>query len=228
MNDTSLNLGIIISEPVTAATDLLLAWFCIYSFLKLKLPSESKPLLKFWRLFFLFLGISTAFGGLLHGLKLYINADIYKGIRIGMNLCSIVSSYFLLLASAEMLDNGNASRKKKVRIFVQITTILISAITIANNEFSLIVIYAGVVVLLTIILNYLDFKKGEPGAQDVALGFGISLFSIIVFKLHISIHEYFNFNDISHIIMLISLYYVFLGAMAKTRLEEFAGEGSEI
>lgn len=228
MNETSLNLGIIILEPVTAATDLLLAWFCIYSFFKLKLPSESEPLLKFWRLFFLFLGISTTFGGLSHGLKHYMNDDIYKVMRLGMNLTSIVSSYFLLLATAEMLDNGNAARKKKVRIFVQITTIVISAITIAINEFSLIMIYAGVVVLLTIILNYLDFKKGERGSQEVALGFGISLLSIIVFKLQISIHEYFNFRDISHIIMLISLYFVFLGAMAKTRMEELVGGGSEI
>jgi hypothetical protein len=218
MTETSLDLGIIILEPMTAATDLLLAVFCIYFYNRLRLPKPSEPLLKFWRLFFLIMGISTLFGTMAHGLRHYMSDDVFKFAWMGMNLSSVLSSYFLLLATIEMMRGDNEELLRRLQLIALIVTLLITGATLALNEFSLIKIYAGFVVLLAVYRNYATFKQGVKGTGLIAFGFGLSMLSILVHTAKFSLHEYFNFKDLSHIIILVSLYFIFMGAMIRTRM----------
>ncbi len=200
---------------MTAGTDLLLSIFCVYFYQKLRLPTKSEPLLKFWRLFFLIFGLSTFIGTVAHGLKFYMSESMFYSVWMAMNLSSVLSSFFLLLATIEIVGKGNPNRIKKLQTLTIILTSV--AVTIALNEFSIVKIYAGFIILLALFRNYTTFKQGIKGSGQIAFGFAFSLLSILVHSAKFSLHEYFNFKDLSHVIILISLYFIFAGAMTKTR-----------
>ena len=200
MTETSLYLGIKILEPTTAATDLLLSFFCVYFYYKLKLPTKSEPLLKFWRLFFLIFGITTFIGTMAHGLKFYMSEKLFWNVWMAMNLSSVLSSYFLLLATIEMVRKDNTVLLKKLKVLARIVTLTITIVTIVLNDFSMIKIYAGVVVILALYRNFTTFRQGIKGSGQIAFGFAFSILSILVHTTGFSLHEYFNFKDLSHII----------------------------
>ena len=219
MKETFVDVGILILEPVTAVTDLLLGLFCIWFYRRLALPVKSHPLLRFWRLFFLCIGISTLLGTVAHGLRFYMNEPTFKAVWMMMNLTSIVSSYFLLLATIEIQYDSPRTIQRLQQISLLITLMLVSA-TVYFNDFNLIKIYAGFIIFIALITHFNTYKKGLKGSGYITFGFAFSLTSIWVHTMKLSIDDYFNFKDISHVIMLISLYFIFLGAMLKTRLDD--------
>ncbi len=217
MTETFIDIGIRILEPVTAITDLMLGLFCIWFYRRLALPVKSHPLLRFWRLFFLSIGISTLLGTVAHGLRFYMNEPTFKAVWMLMNLTSIVSSYFLLLATIEIQFRNPEMIRRMQHISLLITLLLVS-VTMYFNDFNLIKIYAGLIILIALITHFSTYKKGIKGSGYITFGFTFSLSSIWVHTQQLSIDDYFNFKDISHVIMLISLYFIFMGAMLKTRL----------
>jgi len=219
MTITSIDLGCIILEPVTAATDLWVTVFCIYFFQKLKLPEKSEPILRFWRWFFFTFAISTLLGAISHGLKFYMNDINFRTVRVVMNLCITLSSYFLLRTTIESAQRNKAALYDRLKNASMLLTLSMALITIVNEDFRLIKIHAGIVVLLALYSNYMAFKQGHQGAGKIAFGLALSIISILVHSTQFSISEFFNFNDISHAIILISLYNIFIGAMENTRLD---------
>ncbi len=219
MTITSIDLGCIILEPVTVATDLWVTVFCIYFFQKLKLSEKSEPILRFWRWFFFTFAISTFLGAVSHGLRFYMNDINFRTVRVVMNLFIILSSYFLLRTTIESTQRNNAALFERLKTSSMLITLSIALITIVNEDFRLIKIHAGIVVLVALYGSYTAFKQEIKGSGKIAFGLALSIIPILIHSIQFSISEFFNFNDISHSIILISLYYIFMGAMENTRLD---------
>ena len=54
-------------------------------------------------------------------------------------------------------------------------------------------------------------KYGNRSANWIALGITISFLTAVVFTLKISVSDWFNFKDIAHVIMMISVCLIFYG-----------------
>jgi len=208
MNETVTTLdlfGVHILEPMTAATDVLLGVFSLIFFKRLMVPTTHTALAKYWRGFFLFLGISTLIGVIAHGFKTYFSDEVYKYVWMTMNLSSIPSSYYILKA---VVEEGQYTPERK-QLFGRISLgvmLLLALLTIIMNQFVLIKINAGLVIVLTLIQYSFCYKRNIAGTGMILFGFGFSTLAIVVHSLKLSLHEYFNYKDISHIIMLTSLY----------------------
>ena len=64
--------GILLQEPVTTLTDLLVSIICFYAYWKLKKHSIPGGTIFYMNLYFLFMGLGTAFGGLIgHGFQYF-------------------------------------------------------------------------------------------------------------------------------------------------------------
>ena len=206
-------LGLHILEPVTVLTDVLLSIFCIYFYNKLNFQGN-KPLLgKYWRLFFLFIGLATFIGAISHGLKSYFSLEIHSLSRMIMCISSIPASYYLLKATIELSDKNKTKYSKISLIAMCVLTIF----TMLINNFILIVINAVVVISITLIIHYRTYKKGYIGSGYIVAGFAFSLSSVIVHLGKLSINDWVTFRDISHIIMNIGLYIIFTGVLLKTK-----------
>ena len=76
--------------------------------------------------------------------------------------------------------------------------------------------HAGIVLLYSFGVHLVVYNRTkEKGSGLVVLGIGIPFLSIVVHSLKFSIHEWFNYKDISHIVMLTSLALLFKGVKIK-------------
>ena len=218
MKETFIDIfGFHVLEPVTVLTDILLSIFCIYFYNKLNFPGNKAVLGKYWRMFFLYIGISTFIGAVAHGFRSYFSSEAFYFLWMTMNLSSIPSSYYLLKATIELSEFKDET-KFRLTMITLAATILLTILTLIINNFVLIKINAGLVVILALIRHYHTYKKGYTGSGYIVFGFAFSLSSILVHTAQLSISEWFNFRDISHVIMNISLYIIFTGVLIKTRL----------
>ena len=71
--------GIKILEPVTTITDLLVTVVCFYAFFHLRTHSHKQTKhVKFYRYFFLFMGLATLLGGIIGHAFLYLFTFAWK------------------------------------------------------------------------------------------------------------------------------------------------------
>ncbi len=206
-------------EPVTVLTDILLSIFCIYFYNKLNFPGNKATLGKYWRFFFLFMGISTFIAAIAHGCKAYFSNQVFYFIWMAMNISSIPSAYYLLKATIELSEFTDQLKRRLTTISLA-AMLLLTVLTVYINNFALIKVNAGIVILLALVRHYHTYKKGYQGSGYIVFGFAFSLSSIVVHTTQYSLHEWFNFKDISHVIMNISLYIIFTGVLMKTRNED--------
>jgi len=162
------------------------------------------------------MAISTLVGALTHGLKNHFSSNEFYYIWLFMNLASIPASYFLLQANIQ-LSKWDEVTKKKLSIASAIVTLLLAIMVISVNQFLLIKVNAGLIILITLITHFQTYKKGIKGSGWIVFGFAFSSLSILVHTMQFSLHTYFNYKDISHVIMNIGLYIIFLGAILKSQ-----------
>ena len=64
------------------------------------------------------------------------------------------------------------------------------------------------------VLHFMDSKLARE-SKLIAYGILISFLTAFVHGAKLSLHAYFNFNDISHVLIMVSLFVVFLGVSQK-------------
>ena len=90
-------------------------------------------------------------------------------------------------------------------------------ITLINNDFLVIKIHAGLVLTYSLIIHIITYFKKQTGSGWVAGGILVSFISIIIHSLKLSIHEWFNYKDIAHIVILISSIIMVKGILLKLK-----------
>src|ERR1051326_4747431 len=124
MNTPHLQLGnIVIDEPTTAGTDLLLTIICFFIFTWLSRLRGQCGSVSPWRNFFLLMGLSTLFGSIVHGLRYYQSEEYHYNFWMTMNIISGVAVYFAQMATIR--SNFRASRFRKVLASVPNVQLLI-------------------------------------------------------------------------------------------------------
>jgi len=222
MKETGIDLlQIHLMEPTTVITNLITGGLCLYFFKKLTQQPVQFSLGSNWKFFFFYMGIASIIGAFTHGFKSYFGNDDYYYIWLFMNLSGIPCSYFLLQANIELsklTDNLKQILKKLSIVLTAALTLLV----IGLNDFLLIKINAGFVILLTLYNHLKRYNEGHQGSGFILAGFLLSTLSIVVHTTQFSLSDWFNFKDISHVIMSISLYIIFLGVMLKMKVHELS------
>lgn len=212
-------LGITISEPVTMLTDFVLAGFCLYYYFRLKNIAVSDPAKKYFSYYFLIMAIGTFLGGLLgHGLQPYLGMPG----KYPSWIATILTMSYLLLASVELLPNGNKNQKSKFLWLTIILAVLFLSLALYNKHFSYVIyhnIAAAVVMIPIFIYLYIKFKM--KGTDWILFSFIIST-SIPYFQINrIGFNKWFTYHDVCHTIMLVGLSLLFYGAYIILKHIEF-------
>lgn len=200
--------GLIIRDPVTALTNVAIFATGIICYLRLRKQKLEFPN-KNWIYFFLLLGISSLIGVVVHGLSYYTSEDLHfkiwwtmvavqgAGVTIAQFgfASNVLSKFRMLVISVVALQFG---------AFV-LCSYLIGTFAIAKIHLAL-----G---LLPIMLYYIYVAlKGKRAEMLVATGLGISCLTALVHGLKISISlTWFNYNDISHVLIIASLVMMYAG-----------------
>lgn len=209
---TSIDIGIRIDEPVTTLTDLLVSVVCFVAFLRLRKQARSGNTQLYFRLYFLLMAIATMFGGLIGHAFLYALSFPWK-----------LPGWIMSMLSVALIERSSIERAKpligpRVRRFflalniVELLTVM--TVTMSTLDFEWVEFHSGYG-LLGVVLPfhlYTWYRTRDRGSFMIVIAVLVASCAALVFMNKLSIHEWFNYLDISHTMMAIGAYIFYRGA----------------
>jgi hypothetical protein len=179
-----------IQEPVTLATDYLLAIAGAVFAAKLWRTQ------RMWALAFAFTALGSFLGGTYHGLL--HSPELWKGVVFSIG----IASFFLLAGSG--------------RAFAVIATIKLVAYCswmIAHDGFEWVIADYGITLLLVGIAALL---RRDGSSSWIWGSIALSVVGALVQRSGFALHRHFNHNDLYHVIQLAALWLLYRGGRAMT------------
>jgi len=209
--------SLILSEPITALTDLLLAILCSVIILRLLKFRNETGVMSPWSFFFLGMGLSTLTGAIVHGLRHYQTTDANYNTWMCMNILSGLSVFFAQLATAGYIGKiSDKGGRYKTMAGIQLGCYIVLIFLFRSFEVVKIQIAVGMIPVL--IIHLIGYRKGISGGGWVAAGIGTSFFSAIFHTFKISIDPVWcNFNDLAHVFIGISFVLIAKGVLISRR-----------
>jgi len=202
-------------EPVTTLTDSLTAFVALFSFLAFwRYKGEKSESFKYFKAFFLCFGIgmlcASWFG---HGLAAYVTPR-WKAIGWVINSTANLFLGLAILEEIRTLIKPEIHRLIKTVFISQVSIFILFMIIPSTSFFGLAQLCSVVSLLLMVlpmnIFNYLKTKA--KGSLYFMIAIGMGLIPGIIFNTQLSVSRWFNYHDISHVVMATILFVMYLGA----------------
>ncbi len=190
--------GLHLQEPMTIVFNGAIALFCFYAFFQLR-KSKERPIF-YWRNFFSLLGVSTFLGIFGH---LFYNYWGFVGKFPSWTLACGANVY----AGIGMLRFGKRfSFSSLLEISVLLKSIILLSFAIYFKSFLFVTLDAVLTyILFTGVFAFILFLRGMNEMQRMLLGVIILIPSVFIFVLKINPHKLFNKDDLSHVLMLLTI-----------------------
>jgi uncharacterized protein DUF6962 len=202
-----------IDEPITTATDLLMAAICFYAFFRIRQQESNGKIKGYFKYYFLTLGIATMTGGLLGHAFLYSLSPRWKLVSWVFTLISVaIISHALIELAKPLLKPGYSRLVSRVNLLILSLALLYTLYTLAFSAVKYYTIFGMFVVVGS--LSYLIYQKTESrGVVKLMVGVGVGLLSAFIFSFEWGLSPWFNHNDISHVILSFSAFSLYKGAV---------------
>lgn len=212
MTDTTIYIGsIAVHEPMTVFTDYIITILSLGFFFRI--PTVDNAAVRNWRLFFLFMALSTGIGSNSHAFFAVHEGLAYKSIWLPMQVLNAFAVYFAQQATLQsVLKNAESRNAWKWSYVVQLIIYIIILMIVQKFVVTIIDNALG---LIPIMVLHFTAKEKEPYYKYIGYGIVISFITAIVHGFKLSLCAYFNFNDIAHVFIMISLYVMFRGVKLK-------------
>lgn len=200
--------GIIITEPFTWLTNWIVAAFSFYFGHMLFHSKTADKQAKFWSLFFVSIGIASITGGTAHGFINYVGIKFHYAAWI----LTGVSVFFAQLAALEIVPDNKLYKTGRILALLELIVMTTSVVVFQNFEAVRINSAFGMigVVLPFQIYAYKSLNMKRNGI--IALGILSNIGPALIHAAKFSYNKWFNFNDISHVVMIGCFYLIYLGA----------------
>ena len=205
--------GIRIQEPVTTATDVLVALACIYAYWSLRNIKTGGNALRFLKLYFIVLAIAMLFGGLIgHGF-LYLFSPEWKipGWFISMFAVMLIERSSIE-HSQSILPPRLASLFLKANIIELILLMIVAAYTL-NFLFVQFHLAYGVLAVIFPFHLYRYRKTRNKGSLYMLYGLGVLAIAAVIFNYPIVLNKWFNHHDFAHVLMIITTIFFMYGGL---------------
>lgn len=212
------NILSLFSEPVTSITDFMLAAVAFYFFYSIhKMESKKRSVIN-WSKFFLFLGLSTFFGGLAHAISDRENNFIYDLVWLSMQLSSGLSVFYAQSAAFRSEIRNRKTQKILHKVsFIQLLLFIPSVIYFFS--FKVVAINSSIGLIELVILFLPVGIQNWKHKALISAGVLISFLTVYVNSTKLSIATWFNYNDISHVIMFVSILMICKGVKYKHKVD---------
>jgi hypothetical protein len=201
--------GYTIYEPVTVLTDVLLGLFCLLLSAKLKRDNN------LWWIFFIAVGLSNFLGAVGHGL--YAEKD--NIVQLFARLFGIISVLAAGLATLTRFTKGR--KRSTAKALVLVNYFVFTIWLLSNNTFAHVKWNAtlGLGIFVAFSYLYMYFKSKNSKELLVTMGIFILAMAAGVHSIEFSAGEFFNYNDISHVIMFFGMFTIYKGVLANEKTQ---------
>lgn len=202
-----------IDEPVTTATDLLLAAVCFYAFFSIRRQEVGGRIKGYFKYYFMTLGFGALSGGLLGHAFVYGFSPGWKLVSWIFTLVSVAILAHALVELARPLVKPVLSRLvSRINLLILCLAVLYTMWTVAFTAVPVYTIFGMVAIVGS--FSYLIYSRtGNRGMLRLLLAVGVGMVSAVVFALELGLSPWFNHNDISHVILSFSALAVYKGAV---------------
>jgi hypothetical protein len=205
---SEIHLGnLVLRDPVTALTNVLIVLAGLWCWKNSK--SENAIPAKRWSLFFLMIGLSSLVGVVVHGFSYYTAERTHFWIWITMGA---VQGLGISFAQGATVQQYFTKQRYWLFILIAVQYAVLLFFFILSENYKAVKWHVAIGMLPVMGWNIYRWAKGELSGKWIALGVLVSGLTAAVhgFKISISL-EWFNFNDIAHILIVISLFLIYKG-----------------
>ncbi len=199
---------------MTILTNLIITLYGLFAYLRtLKFDHKVS---KDWALFFLLMGLSCTLASITHGVHEQLGDRFLRISWFVANSVSFICTYYFFRAAfiySYLMKQSDPQQLVKYVVLAWVVTLLV--VTYFLNNFLLVKIHAGIALVYSLIVHSITLKNKQAGSGYIVVGISIAFLSIIVHSLRLSFSEWFNYKDISHVIMLTSLVLLYQGVKTK-------------
>jgi len=205
-------LSIRIDEPITTATDLLLAAICFYAFFQIRRLECTDRVKIYFKYYFFILGLGAMTGGLLGHAFLYRIAEGWKLVSWVLTLGSVALIAHALIEIAKPYVKPLIFRIiSRVNVLIFVLALFFTLWSMAFSPVKYYTIF-GMVVLVCSLCYYIYRKTRSRGMLILMGAVGVGFISAIIFSFEWGLSPWFNHNDISHVILTLSAFSLYKGA----------------
>lgn len=208
-------LGLHITEPSTWLTNWLVAAFSFGFGHFLYNDKFADAPQKFWSIFFVFIGLASLIGGTAHGFINYVGQNFHYAAWIFTGLAIFAAQ----LATIQLIENDKLRSIVRIFIYAQLLVLVSSVMYLHNFDSVRINSAVGLlgVVMPFSLIHYV--KHRDKRSALIMIGILSNLIPGAVHAFKISYNEWFNFNDISHVVMIFCFYLLYKGAKQNVNIE---------
>jgi len=194
-------------EPGAFITDLIISIVSFIFYIKIKkINSYEKPYL-YYRYFFLFMSISTLLAAFAHLLYLYTD----KNLHLIAWIFTALSTYFF--DRAVLINWNNKIIKITIWYFINIQFLMFVILILLFKDFTIVTINIAISISIIAlpILVILYIKQNQKGNLLMFLGIFVAILPALIFKSNFMFLKVLTAKDISHLIIVLCLYFIYLG-----------------
>ncbi|MDF1574328.1 MAG: hypothetical protein P1P86_03945 [Bacteroidales bacterium] len=201
-----------IDEPITTATDLILAAICFYAFFRIRrLESEGK-VKWYFKYYFLTLGLGATFGGILGHAFQYRLSEEWKLVSWVLTLGSVaLMAHALLEVARPHVRPGITRLISRFNLLVFLIALFYTLWTLAFSPVKYYTIF-GMLMVVGSLSYYIYHKTGNRAMLKLMGAVGIAFLSAVIFSFGWGLSPWFNHQDISHVILSFSAFSLYKGA----------------
>ena len=204
-------LGLKVQEPVTSLTDLVVAVVCYYAFYQLHKAKSKERSVFYFKYFFLTMAISTTLGGLIGHAFLYAFSFVWKTPGWITGMCSVAFMERAVIMQARSVMKPNISTFFAYMNIIELSFFICIAFYTLN--FFYVEVHASYGLLVVFLFEtFIYNRKKEASSKFIFYGVGSSALAALVHMTKFSLHTWFNYFDLSHILMATGAYLFYLGA----------------
>jgi len=203
--------GITIQEPITSLTDLLVSLTCFILYLKVHRMNKTNHVYRLFKYFFITMSISTLSGGLIGHAFFY--AFDFKWKLLGW-IVGMISVMFIeratIFHARPLMGNSIGKIFRVINIF---ELAIFIAITISTLNFYFVEIHMayGFIIVVFSFELFVYLKTKDKGSRIFMLFVLLAAITAAVHISKFSIGKWFNYLDISHVLMIISAIVLYKG-----------------
>jgi hypothetical protein len=201
--------GLVLHEPVTALTDVLVAIICFVAYLKLNALPQRSQVQGLFKYYFLSMSIATFLGGVFgHALIDYMPFYIKLPGWITSMLSVALLERAVIQYSRKWINPKIGAFFSKLNIVELLAFLILSLVTL-NFQFVLIHAAYGMAIVVTGFAGFVYYKERNMGSKQILYAVLVSTIGAFFFVFKIGLDKWFNHVDISHVFMMIAsvLYY---------------------
>ncbi len=206
--------GITILEPFTVLTNLLIALACFYAYYGLKKRKLNISFThRYIGYFFLLIGCATIIGGVVGHAFLYATGFYGKIPGWYISMAGVAAFERAVISHSRPLMNKNIGRFFSVLNIFEILTFMI--LSLVKLDFLYVELHAtyGLVVVVFSFELYVYLKTKEKAFKYLLYATAAGVGAILCHALKLSLNRWFNYNDISHLFMAVSILFYYRFAL---------------